>query len=214
MNVQNKKKSKELNTTLTLFDNQASRADAEKTFPIFGLPRGGTTAVAGVVRKLGIFLGDDLPVNLEDRKFSKLAGVNAALIEARNAAHPVWGWKFPNAANYLDNIFRDLRNPRFIVVTRDLAANSIAISSRHGNYDRMRSLETVILNTQKNFSMISRMRKPTLLVSYEKLLLKTEQTVREMAEFLCVEASDEAIRSAVEFVQPGSYRPVGDSLTQ
>lgn len=204
------RKPRKMNTTLALFDNPRSREEAEKTFPIFGLPRGGTTAVTGVVRRLGIFMGDDLPVNLEDPLFSKLSKVSSKTVEARNAAHAVWGWKFPNATQYLDNIFSDLRNPRFIMVTRDLAANAIAISSRHGNYNRLKSLEIVMLNTQRNFAMMTRMRKPVLMVSYEKLLMKTDQTVREIADFLCVAPDEATIEAAVDFVQPGAYQPVKD----
>ncbi|MDQ2091949.1 sulfotransferase [Marimonas arenosa] len=199
-----------LATTISLFDHETSRSRAEKTFPIFGLPRGGTTAVAGCIRKLGVFLGDDLPVNLEDPLFSRPAKVNAELVAQRNADHAVWGWKFPNAANYLDHIAKDLRNSRLICVTRDLAANGLAIASRHAGFDDLRALETVFLQTQKNYSLIMRFHRPTLLVSYEKLLLKTEETVREIAGFLGTEVSEAQIEAAVEFVSPGVYRPVTD----
>ncbi len=41
-----------------------------KTVIIFGAPRGGTTMIAGVAMKCGLFLGDDLPINCEDPDFN------------------------------------------------------------------------------------------------------------------------------------------------
>lgn len=199
-----------LTTTVTVYENDRSSEQDCKTFPIFGVPRGGTTAVAGCVRKMGLFIGSDLPVNLEDTEFSKAGRVNPQLVKARNAEHDIWGWKFPDAANYLDAIIQPLRNPRFILVTRDLSANANAIAARHGTFDTFRALEAVMLKTQKNLSMINRFRRPTLMVSYEKLLLKTDQTVREIAGFLNIGTTEEQIAEAVEFVQPGLYQPVTD----
>ncbi len=199
-----------LTSTVTVFETDHSRTQQFRTFPIFGLPRGGTTAVAGCVRKMGVFIGNNLPVNLEDPEFSQGAMVTPKLVRSRNEEHDVWGWKFPNASNYLDAIMPALRNPRFIVVTRDQSANANAITSRHGAFDKIRALETVALQTQKNFSLIMRFRRPTMFVSYEKLLLKTEQTVREISEFLNVGTTDVQIAEAVRFVQPGVYQPVTD----
>lgn len=201
----------ERDSTLTLFETEESRNLPEKTFPVFGIPRGGTTAVTGVIRMLSVFMGDGLPVNLEDPKFSRPGTIKRELVEGRNAEHGVWGWKFPNAANYLDALAPALRNPRYICVTRDLAANGIAIASRHQNFDRLRALDSVIQQAQKNLSYLLRHQKPALLVSYEKLLMSPEATVREIARFLAIDVSEEAIGAATNFVEPGVYRPVDES---
>lgn len=196
------------NTTLTLFDTEKSRNISEKTFPVFGVPRGGTTAVAGCLQKLGVFIGDDLPMNLEDQEFAAINVNKRKVVQDRNKSFQVWGWKFPDAADYLDNVFDVLRNPRLIVVTRDLAANSVAITSRHPRFDKVRAAEKVVIQTQKNHALVLRRRCPPLFVSYEKLLWKTEQSVREIADFMGQETSPEQRDAAVSFVQPGAYMPV------
>jgi len=43
---------------------------AQKTFIVFGVPRGGTTMVARVVEKLGVVMGTNLPLNYEDDEFN------------------------------------------------------------------------------------------------------------------------------------------------
>ncbi|MEZ5715700.1 MAG: sulfotransferase [Paracoccaceae bacterium] len=195
-------------TTLSLFETEASRSDPVKTYPIFGQPRGGTTAVAGCVQRLGVFLGEPLHRNLEDRGFARPRGPGPEVVRERNAQREVWGWKFPNAANYIDSLHVALRNPRFVVVTRDLAANAIGISARDTSYDAHRALEVGLQQMQRNLSLIARLRHPTLVISYEKLVLKPEPVIRDIADFLCVGSTEEMIRDAVNFVRPGSYQDV------
>ena len=63
-----------LNSEVAFILNQGQPVVSEivsnKTFVLFGNPRGGTTMIANLVRSMGIFLGDDLPVNLEDNGFN------------------------------------------------------------------------------------------------------------------------------------------------
>lgn len=190
---------------ISLFDTPTSRDTPEKTFVIFGSPRGGTTAVAGCVRQLGVFLGDRLPDNLEDPKFSGRPGEIGKVVGARNADHQVWGWKFPNAVNYLDAISGKLRNSRYICVTRDLTANALGIEARHDSFNTLRAIEHAMMNAQRNLSFVMRVRRPTLMLSYEKLALKPEQAVSEMAAFLAMAPSDDLLKAAVENVTPGQY---------
>ena len=82
----------------------------QKTFIVFGVPRGGTTMIARVAEKLGVCMGSDLPSNYEDSEFNFdklsdaikkdqecLASTLFAAINRRNAMHDVWGWKYPRA---------------------------------------------------------------------------------------------------------------------
>lgn len=194
-------------TAMALFDTPTSRNSAEKTFVIFGSPRGGTTAVAGVARHLGLFLGDNLPDNLEDPSFhgQPIKAIRETIAE-RDEKHAQWGWKFPNAVNNLDHVAPHLRNSRYICVTRDLTANSLGIEARHEGYGSLRSLEHAMQNLQRNLSFVMRVRRPTLMLSYEKLALKPEAVVSEIAEFLMTEPSEEQRQAAIASVTPGKYQ--------
>src|SRR5687768_64110 len=91
------------------------------TVVILGVPRGGTTMVAGVAKRCGLSIGSRLPGNLEDPDFSiSDVGRMERTIVARNASMKVWGWKYPRAASYLPELLPKLRNPRIIMVWRDL----------------------------------------------------------------------------------------------
>ena len=198
--------------TMVLYDNDASRTASQKTFPIIGIVRGGTTAVAGCMRKMGLNIGSNLPNNLEDPDFSHGPSVNQELVAGRNAAHPVWGWKFPHGANYIERIFPRLRNPRFVVVTRDLAANGLAIAARHGDQSLEDALEISLKQTRKNHDLVLKLRQPTLMLSYEKLILKPEQTIAELAEFMDVELTEQLLEDVMGWVTPGRYSPTDHSL--
>ncbi|MGR3636226.1 MAG: sulfotransferase [Shimia sp.] len=192
-------------TTITLFENQESRVAPIRTFPVFGSPRGGTTAVARVIGAMGVYLGADLPINFEDPQFSRGRAKAIDAISERNETHSIWGWKFPNAVNTLDGYVNSLRNPRFICVTRDLTANAVGIVSRHDKFYDLRAIEHALLNTQRNMAFIARLRRPTLMVSYEKLVMKPEATVAEVAEFLNVELTRTQKDAALRCITPGQY---------
>ena len=52
-------------------DSDAAAVDQnQKTFIIFGVPRGGTTMVARVAEQLGVSMGSGLPSNYEDDEFN------------------------------------------------------------------------------------------------------------------------------------------------
>src|SRR5437588_9464001 len=98
-------------------------AERQYTVIILGMPRGGTTVVAGVAQRCGLFIGSKLPINLEDPDFSHVPiQTMRESIAKRNETFDAWGWKYPAAARYVDKLIPDLRNPRLIVVWRDLVA--------------------------------------------------------------------------------------------
>jgi len=96
---------------------QESSRTEQRTYIIFGLVRGGTSMVAGILRAGGLDLGEGLSDNHEDQGFVTQdpdghliprAERNARLYERiveRNKEQSVWGWKYPQAAEYLAEIF-------------------------------------------------------------------------------------------------------------
>lgn len=193
--------------TVRMFEDEDSRGSAARTYPVFGCPRGGTTAVARCVGALGIFMGDDMGVNFEDPLFGAGNPKKRDTVKARNKAHSVWGWKFPNAVNYLDAIAPALRNPRYICVTRDVTANGLGISARDKNFDDVMAVERSLQNTQRNFTFLLRQQRPSLLVSYEKLIMKPEEVLADLSDFLGVSPSQEQLDFALDGITPGRYRP-------
>ncbi|MFD0980350.1 hypothetical protein [Tropicimonas aquimaris] len=193
--------------TMRLFEDVASHEAPQRTFHIFGVNRGGTTAVAGVLSGLGIPLGTETGTNLEDRGFRLKRGLGAIVetVARRNEAFDVWGWKHPHSNGYIEDLLPHLRNVRFIVTTRDLGANALGMFVR-GDENAVMSLRASMKQTRRNLNFVLKHQRPTLIVSYEKLLLRTEQTAVEIARFCGVEMTGDHMRKINEFVQPGRYK--------
>jgi len=179
----------------------------QKTFVCLGVPRGGTSAIAGVMRKLGIFMGENVPNNHEDPEFiSKPNPHRLSMIEKRNSAHSIWGWKDPNAVNYLHQIAPKLRNPHFVIVSRDVIATTKGHMRWHGREVKF-AVGDVALQQQRNVFFALSGDAPVLFVSYEKAILNPTALVAEMAEFLGFPypADDKPF---IDFLAPGSYKDV------
>lgn len=191
-------------TTSTTMFNDIERQDKE-TLIVFGNPRGGTSMVAGCLAGLGMHMGNDLPQNYEDPEFvAKPVHSMLSTIKRKNTHHDNWGWKFPEAARYLDELLNEVRNPRFIVVFRDL----IAVSNRQNqsnNVDFERALTANSLLMQQNLLLLMRWRVPTLLVSYEKAISKNESFLSELCDFSGLDMPDD-LSDLLGFMTPGEYK--------
>lgn len=186
------------------------------TVCVLGAPRGGTSAVAGVIRSLGIFFGSEIDdASNEDLDFrvhngnraifsspnlqrerSEFISHSIELVKARNRERSVWGWKDPIAAEYIDDIAGDLRNPHFVLVFRDIAAISQreAIAERASDSGKIASY---MLNAQslyeKCIRFVSKNRHPAISVSYERFLRYPSEGARSIAEFLGYSGRDLAV---------------------
>lgn len=183
------------------------RRPARRTFICMGVVRGGTSAVGGLMQRFGIFMGENLTNNYEDRSFlGKPMPEMKKTVAERNAAHDIWGWKNPHASNYLDVLLPDLRAPHLIVVYRDLVATMRAHSRWHNRTDAHAAHE-ILLMYHRNWFLIERVKLPTLMVSYEKLILQPELFTSELADFIGVPSPQgDDMRAAAEFLAPGSYK--------
>jgi hypothetical protein len=191
-------------TSIALFTAHAPDMGA-KTAIVIGVTRGGTTMIAGAVRGFGFFYGNELPVNNEDPEFSyKPLKHMKSTIQKRNEEYSLWGWKFPMAANYLDDLFPELRNPYLIIVTRDLAATASALTRWHSR-EPTRALAEVLLQSERNLSLALRWRVPTLLVSYERASLYRDAFLSELESFLAVPLVVDRSR-LLAFMEPGTYK--------
>jgi len=191
-----------------LNENAKARSTPEKTFICLGVARGGTSAVAGTMQRLGVFIGNDLANNYEDPDF--LNNISDAdmcrTIAQRNAAHPVWGWKNPNAADPLERLLPEIRNPHLIVVTRDLVATMRAQTRWHKRGD-IYSAHDIMLQQQRNWFLVERWKLPTAMISYEKMILDPARFVSEFAHFLNrPKSKPKLIQDITEFLVPGSYK--------
>lgn len=194
----------------------------KRTYVCIGLERGGTSAIAGVMRGLGIPMGVakvDIGGNNEDPSFhAKRLGEMRRTIRERDDRFDVWGWKYPTAARYLPALMKNLRNPHFVVVYRDAIATALGRKKWDGDFldrDARLSLHEASVATEVNTSFALASGAPSLMISYEKAMADKRALVTEMAEF----AGRRAPRGAemlnfLDYLEPGSYKRYEDFFTR
>ena len=187
--------------------NMDAALPGQRTLIVLGAPRGGTTMVAGVFAKLGVFMGERLtPATYEDDRLLKMIGEEGydavhELVEVRNSQHDIWGWKQPNEyEKFFTHVLGGIRNPVLFVVVRDV----VAIANRN----RISALSDITSSMFNNLRLYESLLTgatasghPCVLISYEKALLDPEAYVHRMAEFAGNPAAEQ-MDEAVAFIQP------------
>jgi hypothetical protein len=187
----------------------------QRTYVTFGVERGGTSLVAGVLRALGLYLGDIPEGNNEDKAFhNKSLGQMKATVARRNQEYDVWGWKYPTASTYLPVLSKSIRNAFFIVVYRDVVATALSRAQWDGEFirrnGRMSLHETnAMINANTGFALATR--RPVLLISNEKAAQHTSDLIDELADFLYVDRPDDDLRARIiAYTEPGRYKNFDD----
>lgn len=208
-----------------LGSEQTDEVSDQKTFIVYGVPRGGTTMVARVVEQLGVPMGKNLPLNYEDQDFNfdKMSDqlkadpalMHQALrraIRKRNQEYQVWGWKYPRAHRYLPAILENIRRPHLICVMRDPVASSFRPLRRKSNgsssgreASALRLMKQHLNWQEQNLDLIHQFGCPALMCSYEKSILQPDDFVRELSGFMGLGSDEVNVQRAIEQIKPGSY---------
>ncbi|OAN80834.1 hypothetical protein A8B78_10705 [Jannaschia sp. EhC01] len=206
-------------TSLPVFAEDPS-APAPRTVVCFGTARGGTSMVAGAILGLGVPMGEGIGRNLEDPAFNldwhkgtaaEFTAHARQIIETRNAAHPVWGWKFPNAARYLESLVADLRAPHLVCVYRDPVP--MALRARPSMKEAASVVAKRLRAQVRNTAMIEALGVPCLMVSYEKAAAHPIVFIEELAGFLNLPVPAH-VDEIVEFMTPGTYKDPDQLLSR
>lgn len=182
-----------------------------KTFVVLGGARGGTSAVSGILRIWGVYMGNCLGDNHEDPEMLKTKKELPQVIETikkRNANYNDWGWKAPNSIFWLEDVMAYLRNPYFIVVVRHPLSMARSQVKRSGA-----DLQTglcVSIGYYNHIRTFIKNVKPEniLFISYEDLISSKDKILQEIADFCEIKLNQEKMQSAQQFLVPGSYRGI------
>jgi hypothetical protein len=182
-------------------------ASAERTLVVLGTARGGTSAVAGALDRLGVFTGalSAAPV-FEDVNLANAIetdGVDAAgnIIQEYNAEHPVWAFKRPRLLYHVQDVHHLFRKPVYIVVFRDVfaAAQRTRIS---GGVDVFLTMDKLLSDNERIIDFLDGEKPNALLVSYEKLMASPAQLVDRLIELLPGTVEPAARQAAIDFIRP------------
>lgn len=186
------------NICLTI--NPPETGERYKTVVVLGVERGGTSMVAGIIRALGVDMGQRVGLNHEDPRFISEDEVKLEkLIMLRNKEVPVWGFKMPKAVNKLAFFGKHLRNPYLVIVHRNLAAVADSWSQR-GAGQYLDAIERSLDYHRLIIEHLRQSKRPALIVNYERAVKDKQETVRDIAGFLGLKVGDQAIQRAVEMI--------------
>lgn len=214
-----KPKNENIQTSAQYYFSENSQKKNNRSYICLGSPRCGTSMVAGAMACLGIDMGSNLPVNIEDPTFNPDGKrsqyddfISDAVkeIEIKQNNGGVWGWKYPQAVEYLPRLKEHLTNPHLVIVYRDpipavIRATRPASDAEERNQAIEREMRKSLTLFRKNFELAMEWKVPTLLVSYERSSLNPERLLNEMSEFFQLPLPKN-IDPILEFMTPGSYK--------
>lgn len=169
--------------------------DGQKTFIVCGNFRGGTTAVAQLLDRLGIPMGEQMDANnnCEDLEFQRVLLSDCLdrseldrLVGERNAKYGVWGFKFPGAHLHMPEMLESFRNPRVIFVFRDPYAVADSEQRRTGQ-DLYRMMERTVEYNLRMTRLLQTLSCPTHPISFEQLLLRPAAVIDRLLGFLSIQ---------------------------
>lgn len=193
-----------------LYSANLGPAPAKRTFVVIGVGRGGTSMVAGVLSSVGIDMGrlsgvtfEDLDIRDVTKNFPSTEWMEnlMPIFERKNKKLDIWGFKVPKFSKHLMELSSVLRNPVFIFVFRDpvaIAVRNVVSTSIEFSY----SMKHTLMNYKLFAEFIETTKQPLVAISYEKAIIEPELMVRTLVELLAIDASEEMVLKAINFIEP------------
>jgi hypothetical protein len=178
---------------------------------VLGCYRSGTSAVAGVLHNLGVFMGKDFdpPAStnpkgfFEDLEFKRLFnmmsnkkspdGLLSVLCRIREAEHALWGVKDPQLCAHLHKMLPYLKEHKIISTLRPKEEIARSLSRAACGTSEMQYMPLVEYYLQKKDEALAAYDGPVLEVDFGKLKSDAAAEVARIAEFVGLEAKQEAV---------------------
>ena len=184
-------------------------ASRTRTLIVSGVARSGTSMIARVLHGAGVFMGEDMDqIVFEDHAFAlafENGGLDAKALgrlrRARDAKHPVWGFKRPHLHVQGTAAVAAFRNPRVILTVRD----PVAIAERNAIAEQREpasSLAAAMEDLQAMLQFAQALTCPVLLVSYEKAVRQPARFISRLLDFCGIELEQAEQRRLVGLVEP------------
>jgi hypothetical protein len=177
--------------------------EQKKTVMVLGVERGGTSMVAGILRGLGVNMGDRAGFNHEDPQFlTDDPEILLKRIQNRNRQAEVWGFKIPKQVQLMDFFEKNLRNPHYVIVFRNLLAIADSWQQRGAG-----SVVDSIDRTIKYYNLIvehcKMTQRPVLMLNYERAVSSDEgkeEAVRALGAFLGIDVDAATLDRALGMI--------------
>ncbi len=215
--------------TLTIFGQDRLSRIPDKPFNVVvgGASRGGTSAVAAVMRRIGLNMGTNLhETTHEDTDFADFLNYSKFeyqewrdLVVSRLAKYDGWSIKLPGAFRML-HVFEDtLPNPLYVIVIRNPFAVARSLVNRDETYgndmlDYLRGYSHAIEMYGDCLRNIGVVRGAFAICAYEDIMSKPTEFVREFSQLCRITLVDEQVASAAQIITRAGYKTVGTINTR
>lgn len=201
------------NTALVVIND--STKSQQKTVIVLGAGRGGTSAVSGCLRELGVAMPDAHPLKHEWSPIvydDDLINIERSRsnINQLNKNFDLWGWKSPKDLFKFPQFVSMVRNPHVIIVFRDPLDVSLSIRERESLPIEIGLAETASVYRQIS-ELVSMAAYPLALCSYGKMLDNPAGFVQQVSDWLEISVDGDAISSAAKFISPKNYRSISSA---
>ena len=191
-----------------------------RTVIVLGCGRGGTSAIAGALRVLGIpFPSGSHPLKHEsspvvyqreqiDRRTTE------ANLRAMDGWFGLWGWKSPRDLFSVHSWVSMVRNPMFVLIWRDQIQTARSIVRR----ERL-EFEVALRHVAEVYAELGRFAFtapfPLAIVGYDELCAAPAEVLPELAAWLGCPLPEDSLARAARFLRPGDghYTTIDDSVT-
>ncbi|WP_348815023.1 sulfotransferase [Halomonas sp. H10-59] len=174
---------------------------------VIGTARGGTSMVAGVLAKLGVFMGDRAshPV-YEDVRLSEAfekqdMAQTGLIVKEYQTRYTRWGWKRPSIIDHLDEVDALLPNARYVFIYKDILSiaqrNSISMLA-----EITEGMDRALSQYRKTLRFVRQKSPRAMLVSYEKASAYPEAFLSTLESFCGISPSQEEHQTALAFIDP------------
>lgn len=184
---------------------ESPEAGTSGFYLVLGAPRGGTTLIARALARLGVFMGEKLPLTVEDPFLADMVvhkdwGGLGRTLEERTRKHGRSGWKFPQILLEDEGLEALPVQTRVLLVFRDVAATAIRGTLSNATAFREEARGALRYH-KKMLDFVEETDYPALALSYEKLLLRPDQLAEGLGRFVGV-GSPELLERVAGVVEP------------
>jgi hypothetical protein len=178
---------------------------------VLGCYRSGTSAVAGILQRLGVMMGknfDPPAANnpkgfYEDLDFKDLFdrmsdgrdvdGLLSVLVRMRDVEYPLWGVKDPQLCVYLPRLLPFLKDHRLISTLRSKEDISRSLCKAAFGSDDKQFMPLVEHYLRKKDESLAVYDGPVLEVDFEQLKADPKAGVQRIADFCSLEVNEDAV---------------------
>ena len=173
----------------------------ERTIIVLGVPRSGTSMMAGILRCLGVMMGENIkPDKHEDLDFLFKDNMHRIKTTAlRNQLYTQWGWKDPWIGSYLHFLLPYLCNPVYVRITRNEKDAIKSDMKRNKNVTK----KSATMRNKKLTAGI--MNYDAIDFTYEEVIKSPRKEIRRLVKELKLNVPKELVNATVKFVKPGGY---------